>query len=178
MRKRGNRAAALSDVAEEHGSGTESDPLAHRLIDAPHGRGKLLRVPRGGKSPNPSGQSKVKMLTAALEKRLKDNAHLADDIAGWWLKMIENGDSTALKEALVRLEGHVPREAQRELPTITLNLQSVQNVQANHGQPVSLPGRPSPALHGTEVRASGAVELKPFTPPEVDEDEGDEESDG
>jgi hypothetical protein len=134
--------------------------------------GSLLRVPRGGQSPNPSGQSKVKMLTAALEKRLRDDTTLADQIAGWWLKMIEKGDSTALKEALVRLEGHVPREAQRELPTITLNLQSVQQTQVNgQCQPVSLPGQPSPALHSAQVSASGTVELKPFTDPEHDEDE-------
>lgn len=112
------------------------------------------------------------MLTAALEKRLKDDETLADQIAGWWLKMIENGDSSALKEALVRLEGHVPREAQRDLPVINLNVQAYQ--QQTNVQPVTLPGQPSPALHEGGVAASASITLPAFTDPDASEDEEDE----
>lgn len=149
----------------DHRDGSVAGIPGATLVPGRNG-GSLLRVPKGGQSPNPSGQTKQRMLTAALEKRLRENENLADEIAGWWLKMIEDGDSTALKEALVRLEGHVPRDAQRELPRITLNVQSVQQTQVN-GQPVTPSRPPSPALHvDAEV-----VNLKPFTPPDEDDEE-------
>lgn len=148
---------------DEHRNGTGGN----KLVPGPHG-GMLLRVPKGGQSPNPSGQSAVKRLTDALRKRLDEDATLADQIAGWWLKMIESGDSAALREALIRLEGHVPRDAQRELPKITLNVQTVQN--SVTGQPVTLPGQPSPALHAVEVEAT-PVEIAPFVDPDEDGDD-------
>jgi hypothetical protein len=74
--------------------------------------------------------------------------------------MIENGDSSALKEALCRLEGYVPRETVRELPAIEVKVQTV-----NVSQPVTHPGQPMPSL------PAQAMQVQVSVPRALDEDD-------
>lgn len=140
------------------------------LIPGPHGG--FLKPPwkKGDPSPNGKGRPPIKRITAALVEIL-DKVGNEKAVAEAWFKMIvENHDSAALREALIRIEGHVPKDAQRELPSITLNVQSVQaNVT---GQPVPLPGQPSPAQHVGSLAAS--VELVEAVPLDDDDEEEDE----
>lgn len=154
----------MMSAPEQHREKTGDD----ELIPQPHGG--ALRKPwkPGIPSPNPKGRAPIRRLTDAFLKLLDEADNEAEFVRAWFEMIVVERDSAALREALTRIEGHVPKDTQRELPKITLNVQTVQN--SVTGQPVPLPGQPSPALHAVEVEAT-PVEIAPFVDPDEDGDD-------
>jgi Family of unknown function (DUF5681) len=64
-----------------------------------------------GQSGNPSGRPRSKPLTDRLRDKLEevgeDGRTVADAVVDRWLEMVADGDATALREALARVEGKV-----------------------------------------------------------------------
>ena len=88
-----------------------------------------------------------------------------------------SGDTAALREMLLRVDGRVPKEANRMVPPMVLNLQQV--VQGSRpAPPVAMPRASAPANgHARELSISFPVPAVEVEAEPIDPDEDDEEAD-
>jgi hypothetical protein len=75
---------------------------------------------KSGRSPNPSGKSKLAWLTDALKRNLAQDPARAARIAEKLLTMCEEGEMDAIKVVLERVEGKVAQAI--DVSTTTINL--------------------------------------------------------